>query len=202
MLFISQLFNSLIQIVLFSLLPLVWWLICAQKKENFFSWLGLKRVGVENKKGCVHATLIVVAAFLVLSIGILWMMRDVETATSQFTGMGIAALPAALVYALFNTALPEEILFRGFLLKRLSGKFGFGIANLVQSFLFGLLHGLLFFSVIGAMQALLVVLFTGGIGWSMGYVNEKRAGGSIVPSVVIHGTANLFSSLIAMFALL
>ena len=48
------------------------------------------------------------------------MIKGIETATSEFTGLGIMAIPAIVVYAAFNTAFPEELLFRGFLLKRLT----------------------------------------------------------------------------------
>lgn len=201
-LFSSKLLSSLVQIISFSALPFVWWLVAARKKQNFFSWIGLKGLPPGHKKQCCLTSLAVAAGFILLSVGILRMVRGVETATSDFAGKGVGVLPAALVYAFFNTALPEEILFRGFLLKRLSAKFGFGAANLVQGCLFGLLHGAMFFSTVGAVQALIVVLFTGGIGWSMGYVNEKKADGSILPSWMIHGAANLFSSAVAMFSLL
>lgn len=199
-LFAAKLINSLVQIILFSVLPFVWWVISARKKESFFSWIGLKRLLTDNKKKCYLTSLTIMGVFILLSIGILWLMRNVETATSEFAGKGIGALPAAFVYAFFNTALPEEILFRGFLLKRLSSKFGFGIANLAQSCLFGLLHGVMFFSFISVAQTVIVVIFTGGVGWSMGYVNEKKANGSILPSWTIHGIANLFSAVIAMFS--
>lgn len=109
-----------------------------------------------------------------------------ETATSEFTGLGAAALPAIVVYAAFNTAFPEELLFRGFLLKRLSNKFGFHVANFIQAFLFGLLHGVMFFTLAGVVKAVLIIAFTGAIAWFMGYVNEKCANGSIIPSWIIH----------------
>lgn len=55
----------------------------------------------------------------------------------------ISALQAILVYAVLNTALPEEILFRGFLLKRISAKFGKNVGNFIQSLLFGIIHGVM-----------------------------------------------------------
>lgn len=201
-LFLTKMLNSLLQIVLFSLVPLIWWLLFARKKASFLPWLGLKGVLPENKRKCCLTSLAIAAGFILLSVAILFMMRDVATAASEFAGMGFSAFPAALVYAFFNTALPEEILFRGFLLKRLASKFSFGIANAVQGSLFGLLHGILFFSSIGIVQALIVIIFTGAVGWCMGYVNEKKANGSLLPSWLVHGAANLFSAIIAMFSIL
>lgn len=36
----------------------------------------------------------------------------------------------------------------------------------------------------------------------MGWINEKQSDGSIVPSWLLHGLANLIASIIAMFNLL
>ncbi len=199
-LFISKVISSVVQIVLFSLVPLIWWLITARKECSFFKWIGLKKP--EDEK---HKTLLwiigVSAAFLVLSVAILYFLKGVETATSDFSGLGAAAIPAIIVYAILNTALPEEILFRGFLLKRISSKFGFAAGNTIQAVLFGLLHGIMFFSAVGVFKALIVIVFTGGIGWCMGYTNEKTAGGSILPSWCIHAIANIFSGVCSAFLL-
>lgn len=143
-----------------------------------------------------------IVAFIVVSIGILYSLKGVDTATSKFSGMGIIGLPSALIYAFITTALSEEILFRGFLLKRLSNKFGFYIGNIVQSILFGLLHGVMFFSTINLIHVVLIIVFTGLIAWCMGYANEKKADGSIMPSWIIHGIANLFSAIISMFCII
>ena len=37
-LFLEELTGAVFQLVLFSLIPLIWWLITARKKENFFEW--------------------------------------------------------------------------------------------------------------------------------------------------------------------
>ena len=115
-LIISKLIGSVFQIILFTLVPLIWWLITARKDCNFFSWIGLKKCGKENKP--LLWVCGISAAFSLISILMLYAVRDVDTAASDFSGLGIKALPAILIYAILNTALPEEILFRGFLLKR------------------------------------------------------------------------------------
>ena len=195
----NKLVNGIIQVLLFSIVPFIWWLVTARKKENFFKWIGLKKI--VSSKGFIKIFLLIILAFLVLSIGILFLVQGVETATSEFYEAGISVLPAALVYAFLTTALSEEMLFRGFLLKRLSSGFGFKAGNIIQAALFGLLHGVMFFAVVGIFKAVIIIVFTGLIGWCMGYVNEKKAQGSIMPSWIIHGIANLFSSAIAMFAI-
>lgn len=198
-LLIQKIVNSVIQILLFSLIPFIWWLVTARKKCNFFEWIGLKKIKGFKEHKTILWILIVLAAFLLLSVFMLISVRGMETATSEFSGLGASAIPAILVYAIFNTALPEEILFRGFLLKRVASKFNFTAGNTVQSVLFGLMHGVMFFLVAGPLKAVLIVLFTGVIGWFMGYLNEKKAGGSIIPSLIIHSTANIFSGLCSAF---
>jgi membrane protease YdiL (CAAX protease family) len=188
-LFSSELISSIVQIILFSAIPFFWWLISARKKQGFLNWLGLKKPA--SKKGFSLSFLIAILLFSALSALVLLMMKGIETATSQFAGLGFSALPAALIYAFLTTALSEEILFRGFILKRISSGLGFTAGNIIQAVLFGLLHGAMFFGPAGALKAIIITVFTGSVGWAIGYVNETKASGSILPGWAIHGAANL-----------
>ena len=199
---VSKIISSIIEIILISFLPFIWWLISAKKKENFFNWIGLKKIDNKNKKSTLINTIVISLVFMTVSILTLYLIKDIETATSEFKGLGISALLPALIYAIFNTSLPEEIFFRGFLLKRLSNKFGFRVANVIQSIIFGLLHGIMFFSLVGIVKAMIIILLTGIIAYAMGYVNEKKANGSILPSWIIHALSNIFASIIAMFSII
>ena len=200
-LLMEKILSSIVQILLFVLIPFVWWCITARKKNNFFQWIGLKRISSQKENKTALWITGITAAFLAVSVFILYALKDIETATSEFSGLGINALPAVLVYAVLNTSLPEELIFRGFLLKRLSNKFGFSIGNAVQSLLFGLMHGAMFFTLTGIPKAILIIIFTGGIAWCMGYVNEKKADGSILPSWCIHAISNIFSGACSAFLL-
>ena len=192
---IQGLIDSAIQIVLFTLIPFIWWLVTARKKMNFFEWIGLKKIKNAKENKTILWIIGAILAFLGLAVFMLLSVRGVEMATSKFAGLGLAAIPAILVYAVLNTSLPEEIVFRGFLLKRVSNKFGFAAGNLVQSIAFGLMHGVMLFGTTGIVKAVLITLFTGSIGWLMGYINEKKADGSIIPSWTIHACANIFSGI-------
>ena len=199
---VNKIISSVMQIILFSLIPLIWWLITARKKESFFKWIGLKKIEKENKKSSVVNMLPIAISYLIVSFITIYLIKDIETATSEFAGMGVSALLPALIYAIFNTALPEEILFRGFLLKRIVSKFGYMIANIIQSTIFGLLHGFMFFYVLGIVKTIVIIFFTGIIAFAMGYINEKKANGSILPSWFIHALSNIFASIVAMFSLI
>lgn len=201
-LFIQTLINGVIQIALFSLVPFIWWLVTARKKMSFFEWIGLKKVRDARENKTLIWTIGAIVLFLLLAVFMLISVRGVQTATSEFAGLGLGAVPAILVYALLKTALPEEIVFRGFILKRISNKFGFAAGNLIQAALFGIMHGIMFFGAAGLVKAILITVFTGSIGWLMGFINEKKAGGSIIPSWSIHAIANIFSGICSAFMLL
>lgn len=194
---LNEIVSSIIQILLFSIVPFVWWLITARKKESFYVWIGLKKASAISWK----SLLVVTSLFIMVSVFTLYLTKDVETATSEFEGLGISALLPVFVYAVFHTSLPEELLFRGFLLKRLSHPFGFRAANIIQGLLFGLLHGAMFLNLAGLTRTILIIFVTSGIAFAMGYINEKKSGGSILPSWFIHATANLFAAVVAMFSL-
>lgn len=198
---ISMLTGSIIQVAIFAFIPFIWWLITARKKMSFFEWLGLKKIDNAKDNKTALWTVITAALFLMLSVFILSSLKGVEMATSEFAGLGLKAIPAILIYAICKTSLAEEIVFRGFLLKRIANRFGFAAGNLIQAVIFGLMHGVMFFSVTSPVKAALITVFTGAIGWAMGYINEKKAGGSLVPGWTIHATANIFSGLCAAFAL-
>lgn len=196
-LFANKIFSSIVQIIMFAIIPYIWWLITARKQQKFAEWIGLKKI--EGGKKTITAIVIVSIGFLFSGALTLYAIKGIETATSEFIGLGVVAIPAIVVYAAFNTAFPEELLFRGFLLKRLVNVFGFNIANIIQALLFGLLHGGMFFSLAGTLKTIWITVITGVIAWFMGYINEKYSNGSIIPSWIIHTISNLFSGICAAF---
>ena len=199
---VNKIISSIVEIVLISLIPFIWWIATAKQKENFLKWIGIKGIEKKNKKTTLISTLLISLMFILVSIFPLYITKDIETATSEFKGLGISALLPALIYAILNTSLPEEIFFRGFLLKRIASKFGYLIANIIQSVIFGLLHGIMFFNILGVVKTIIIIFFTGLIAFAMGYVNEKKANGSILPSWFIHALSNIFASIVEMFSLI
>ncbi len=198
-LFINILLSSIIQIVFIGIIPFIWWLVTKRKQESFFNWIGLKKIKSEQLKQIIRKTLIVIIAFLLLSIYMIFITKDISTATSQFNGLGLKGLMSAIIYSFVQTSFTEEIFFRGFILKRIKNKFGFTTANIIQSILFALLHCAMFFALTNIFNVILITLFTGLIALEMGYINEKESEGSLYPSWCIHGVANFFSSIVEIF---
>jgi len=200
---INLLVSSIAQIILFSIIPFVWWLICGRKEHNFLGWLGLKRPVIRNKIKCIITFLAALIILLIPSFIIIPLFIDKSAmATSQFSGEGISALIPALIYAFLQTGFSEELFFRGFLTKRLIHKFGFLAGNTVQGLLFGLVHGIMFISKAGLLGTVIIITLTGTVGFLMGFLNEKQSNGSIFSSWLLHGCANTLASVIAMFNLI
>lgn len=200
---INILISSIMQVILFSMIPFLWWIIFSRKQIGFFKWIGFTKPKIKSKK--VYGTLFIVTAILfsfMAFILIPMFSNTTELATSQFAGQGGAGMISALIYAFIQTGLSEEIFFRGFLGKRLANKFGFAFGNTVQALLFGLLHGVMLFSAVGVGKAIIIIAFTGVIGWVMGYINERQSDGSIISSWCLHGIGNTISSIISLFSLL
>ena len=194
---INKIINSLLEIILFSLLPFLFWYFSARKQERFTDWIGLKKI--KGAKKTALAIIIVTTFYLLISLILLNNLKNIENATSEFQGLRFAALPAIFIYAVFNTSFPEEILFRGFILKRLANKLGFTKANFIQGLLFGLLHGVMFFPLVGNLKSILIILLTSLAAFAMGYVNEEISGGSIIPGWIIHAISNLIAGIYLAF---
>lgn len=199
--FVNELVGAIVQVLLFALIPFIWWLITARKKENFFKWIGFKKIEHEGK--VVNTVLITIVAVVVyggLSIlSIKLLPEGITTAGSDFAGMGAKAIPAVVAYGFIRTGFAEELLFRGFLLKRFSNKFGLAAGNTIQAILFGLLHGVPFGLATGnVLVTVLLTILPGAFGWFQGWLNEKRCGGSIIPSWLLHGTINTIVAILSL----
>lgn len=200
-LFVEELTGAAMQVLLFSLIPVVWWLMTARKKSDFFGWIGLKRIVHDGN--FVLTILFTVLAALVFIFSMYICMHsisgEITTAGSQFSGAGIAGVPAVFVYAYIRTGLSEEIVFRGFILKRIKSKFGFSTGNFVQAMVFGLLHGIPFGLTTNKMLITVVLtILPGAFGYYMGWLNEKRCGESILSGWLIHGTLNFIVAVMAL----
>ncbi|MEF9920326.1 MAG: CPBP family intramembrane glutamic endopeptidase [Erysipelotrichaceae bacterium] len=125
-----------------------------------------------------------------------------STVQQSYSGEGSSAIIPILIFGMIQTGLSEEILFRGFLLKRLCNKLPFEQANIIQSLVFGSIHGIGFFMMTTPFKAFIIVLITALPAWIFGYLNEIKCDGSIIPSYLCHGIGNCFISLLSAFLIL
>lgn len=197
---IQLLIDALMQLLFFSFTPFIWWFMTSRKETPFFDWLALKKPTIINHRGFIGILLadfviILVQLFIVIPLFI----NEADLSTSQFSGRGLTVLLPALIYAVIQTGLAEEVFFRGFLAKRFIHAFGMQAGTLIQATLFGLLHGLIFFNLTSLFGTIVITFLTGLNGWLMGLLNEKYANGSITPSWIVHALSNILSSLFAMY---
>lgn len=196
MLIANEVISAIVQVLVFTAIPFFVYLIAYRRAKGFFDYIGLRQ---PERRTMLYATLLTVA-FVLPVLLILFLspsIREVATAPNTVTGRlrsyGFSGATVVLLglKALVQTSLSEEILFRGFVAKRLISWLGFTRGNLVQALLFGSVHLLLFigqqFSVLLAVG---VVLFTGLVGWTLGYLNERVGNGSILPSWWMHAFTN------------
>ena len=191
---INELIGSIIQILLFTLIPFIWWLITARKKENFFSWIGLKKP-VGDKKTII---LYIVGAYVICEVVGMILNNTIlksDWNVSAFAGQGKSGILAAVFFSYLHTAFSEEILYRGFLQKRLQKSLGFVAGTLVQAFIFGASHVILSFNLITFAEGVALLLYPMLPAILIAIVNEKKAGGSILPGWLIHGTLNVVTHL-------
>ncbi|WP_099205167.1 CPBP family intramembrane glutamic endopeptidase [Scatolibacter rhodanostii] len=196
--FISAIFYGVLQLLLFALIPLTWWLFTARKNHSFFVWIGLHKTSVKSKARLFIAiSIFVIIMSTMFSVIIPLLLGNVENATTQKVGKGITAIPSIIVYSYIQTGLSEEVFFRGFIGKRLMSKLGFIWGNTSQAFIFGAIHSLFYITQIALWRCLGFGLLVFIMAWVQGYLNEKVGKGSIVPSILCHGTMNALSGIVA-----
>ncbi len=194
---LNGLISSLVQLSLFLIIPVVWWLTTARKKQGFLGWMGFRWPDSGDRtKGVL---LSVVAWVLMFAPGVLIIVSfDDKTVLSgaQFANSGAEGLAALLVWALIQTGLAEELLFQGFINKHLSAKFGLTMGCLVTAVLFGGLPLTMVSTAVPLWLAVLVGVFAGIAAFLFGYINERLCSGSIIPSWLLHGAANFVTGLL------
>lgn len=207
---IVSLFGSLL---LFGLIPLIWWFIFHRKKESFFRFVGLKKPKLTKPVWVFIAFIAVYLVFsryggnLLSSLFIheadLQVVAQSGSATSNnFRGLGSAAVPAAIITGLLSNGFCEELMYRGFILKRFKARIGAVGAIVLTAALFSLMHNALI------LLAGISVSFSYHVGTFLfpfigalllGYANEILFDGSIWPSILLHGIGNAISFVTAAY---
>ena len=199
--------SSFVQLGIALLIPAIWWAVTTKRRLEFATWIGLYvptwKVGPVQRVSQKQLG-IALACWVAVSLASLRIASSVwgALATSRFIGAGLLAVVPILLYAFIQTGLAEELFFRGFLTKRLCAAFGFSRGNAIQAIVFGLLHLLLFINYLPVSSLVAITVLSGINGWIMGWLNEQAAGGSVVPSWMLHSLANLLVALGSAFNLL
>lgn len=208
-LILSSIMTIISNMIVFLIIPFIWWLLKYRKKVSFFKWVGLIKPKLNSKW---WSLIIFGFAYLFFYMFDFTMFMDAESlevlqtsesvSANVYTKLGFIAIIPSLLTTFIANGFCEEVLFRGFICKRLCNKFGNNLGIVIQGILFGLMHNIIYAlgGVAVSLQFHLVLfIFTGMAGLLLGLLNEKIYNGSIIPSIFLHGLGNFISNLMGMF---
>ncbi|QQQ86612.1 CPBP family intramembrane metalloprotease [Peptacetobacter hiranonis] len=207
---ISSVKTAVANTIVFAFIPLTWWFIKHRKEVSFFEWIGLYKPQLKSKIWVLALFAVLYYFFYNFDFTKLVnpeTLKEIENSSSvaanTFAGIGTMAILPALIENFVANGLAEEILYRGFLCKRFCEKLGTSKGIILQAVLFGLMHNIIYIIAglnVGLWYHTLTFIFTGTGALLLGYLNEKIFNGSIVPSILLHGTGNFIASMLVAFA--
>ena len=207
---VSSITTAIVNLIVFSLIPFVWWLIRHRKETGFFQWLGFYRPRLKSKWWVLVIFAVLYYFFynfdftqLIDPATLEYVENSDAVSANAFAGIGAAAILPALIQNFIANGVAEEILYRGFLCKRLCGKLGTAAGIVLQAVMFGLMHNVLYMLVgldVGLWYHILTFIFTGMGALLLGWLNEKIYNGSIIPSIVLHGAGNFIATMLVAFS--
>lgn len=209
-LIISSIATTIVNLLVFLLIPVVWWFFRHRRETGFFKWIGLYRPKLKSEGWVLLAFGMVYSFFynfdftqLVDSNTLEYIASSSVVSANVFAGLGAMAILPALIENFIANGMAEEILYRGFLCKRFCNKMGTVKGIVLQAALFGLMHNVLYMVAgldVGLWYHILTFVFTGTGALLLGWLNEKIFNGSIIPSILLHGTGNFIASMLIAFA--
>lgn len=188
--FIGVIFN----ILLFSIIPFVWYLIREKSSKGFVRSIGIYK---PPKINLVVTILVITTVYLItLSTNVLviklgYSERSIVD-THDFTL--ITFFIYLLLYGL-KTGIAEEIFFRGFVAKKLIKNLGFSKGNVAQAVVFALPHFVIRGSA-SLVDIIVRIINAFLLGYTFGYIIDRKSNGSIIPVMISHILINMISSLI------
>lgn len=191
--------SILIQLIVFCLIPFTYWLIRARKKSSFFQYIGMyaPQKATSVKRFVIFTIMYIVIYGIVHFTAI---SKITQPSASSFKGLGLVAVIPAFFVSFVQQAMAEEILFRGFIMKRIMSKTGLFAGNIIQAAFFGFIHVLFSISDSKNLIAYVIIFIsTAAGGWLLGYLSEKLFNGSIIPSILLHGFGNFIMVLSVAF---
>lgn len=188
----SEGINVLINIILFSIIPFLWFGLSKRGARGFFRYLGIY---VPNEMDVVGSIRIILPIYLITLAANLLV---IATGNSQRSTGGVdhnawcVVLIGLILYGL-KTGIAEEIFFRGFIAKRFYPLLGFFKGNLVQACVFALPH-VVINGPASPIDIAVRVVNAFMLGYAFGYTVEKKSGGSILPVMAAHTIINIVNS--------
>lgn len=196
---ISEIIGAIFQILFFTLIPFMVYLVKKKTTKGFLDYIGLKKSTKKANLLAIATSLLFASSLLLLAVfseEFRQLVHNPTSVTGKFKAMGFSfsAVIILLIMAIFKTALAEEILFRGFIAKRLISIAGYQNGNIIQAVLFGIIHTVIFALATKNLFFLAIIFIVPAIGAYISvYLNEKVANGSIIPGWISHALGNVLS---------
>lgn len=191
----------MLQVILFSIIPFLYWFLRKRKEKLFLPYVGLykpHRAAATKSKSIAIFIIIYLVIYAIVHFTPIALIT--QPSAGRYAGLGAAAIIPAFLVSFLQQALAEEILFRGFIGKRLIAKLGLFSGNICQAVIFGLIHVLLSVSDEKTFLAYFIIFVSiSAGGWLLGFLDEKLCNGSIVPSILLHGFGNFIMVLSVAF---
>lgn len=208
-LIVSSIVTSIVNLIVFSLIPFAWWFFRHRKETGFFRWIGFYKPELKSRWPVLIIFAVIYWFFynfdytqLINPETLAYLESSENVSANAFAGLGAAAILPALIENFIANGVAEEILYRGFLCRLFCGKLGKTRGIVLQAVLFGLMHNALFLLAgldVGLWYHTLMFLFTGAGALLLGWLNEKIYNGSILPGILLHGAGNFISSMLVAF---
>lgn len=196
---LSETIGAIFQVLFFTLIPFLVYYFKKKTTKGFWEYIGLKKSTKKANILAVVTSLLFAGSLLLLAVfsaEFRELVHNPTSTTGKFKELGIStsSLIMLLIIALLKTSLAEEILFRGFIAKRLISLMGYTMGNIVQAILFGLIHTLIFALATKNILFLAIIFIVPSVGaYVTVYLNEKVANGSIVPGWISHAIGNILA---------
>jgi len=173
--------SAVIKVVVWIIPVLI--LVKVIENANPFSYLGLRHNFRNGLKWTFYVSLLFISYFIILNFTVLHTNIDFRIGFNE------------LLNTILLVGITEEIVFRGFLLKKLMDSFKFWVANTITSVLFVSIHfPIWFYKGLFEFPYILTASLTAFIlSVIFGYVYKKS--GSLWSVIVIHSLYNLLVSL-------
>ncbi len=209
---LSATLSAALQVLIFAAVPFLVYVVRRQTAKGFFAYVGLIKPERRGLRPALMAAAAVVPLLVVMEH--LPGLREAAAGPGTVAGNLRAAGPtptaiyALLVGAWVQTSLSEELLFRGFIGRRLIGWWGFSSGNALQALLFGAVHVGLLSRARGAAGSgagfspvvyALAFAIPAAYGWVLGWLKEQAGNGSVLPCWWVHGLGNTIAWAVVAF---
>ena len=198
--FFTQFVNTMLNIILFSLIPFGVYLIRKRKPKSFFYYLGLYLPSKAwDWKSAIGWTSIVYLGILVGNV-FLWRSGYSARTADGLENLSVFSLLIELVLYGLRTGVAEEVFFRGFIAKELISHLGYKWGNFLQALIFALPH-VVVEGPASFPDLISRIGFAFVLGYMFGWVMEKKAQGSVLPGMAAHFLINSLSSFCLLLVL-